>query len=298
LYFEWANAVVEGVLESYPDKWFGCYAYREVAEPPDNFSVHSRLIPFMTYDRMKWVDPEIERQGKALTKKWNKRAQRLGWYDYVYGTPYLLPRVYFNKMADYLRFGAQNGVSALTGEAYPNWGEGPKLYIALKLQWNPYRDVGELLREWVVKAVGSTAAVDLEEYYKHWEYFWTERVPKSEWFSKEGQYLKFMYPDYLEVATFKDIKKSRKLLESVVAKAETKKQKVRAKILLRAFEYYEASVISYLGLVRQKKLPDKSEEYYRIMNQKRSILMKEFKNDPILIHPLSFELKRYRHLRW
>jgi hypothetical protein len=139
-YFAWANAVVKGVLKKYPDKWFGCLAYSDVAQPPAKISVHPRIIPYMTYDRLKWVHRKFEVPGKKITKLWRKKSSTLGWYDYIYGTPYLIPRVYFHKMADYYRYGYGNGVRAMYAEAYPNWGEGPKLYVALKLQWNPKLD--------------------------------------------------------------------------------------------------------------------------------------------------------------
>ncbi|HCU33987.1 MAG TPA: hypothetical protein DGT21_00660, partial [Armatimonadetes bacterium] len=57
-------------------------------------------------------------------------------------------------------------------EIYPNWGEGPKPYIHLKLWWNPDRDVDALLDEWYVRCVGPDAAASLKQYYAIWERFW------------------------------------------------------------------------------------------------------------------------------
>ena len=222
-YFEWANAVVEGVLKEYPDKWFGCLAYSHVAQPPSRIKVNSRIIPFITYDRMKWIDKEIETEGKNITEWWRRESSSLGWYDYIYGTPYLLPRVYFHKMSEYYQYGYNHGVKAMYAEAYPNWGEGPKLYIALKLQWDPNRDVDELLKDWYLSAVGKEAAPYLVEYYDHWENFWTKRVIDSKWFTKGGQYLGFSHPGYLDVVSYEGISKSRRLLETVLAKTKTKK---------------------------------------------------------------------------
>ncbi|MDY6949972.1 MAG: DUF4838 domain-containing protein [Thermodesulfobacteriota bacterium] len=296
-YFGWANAVVEGVLKEYPDKWFGCLAYSEVAAPPSGVSVNGRIIPYMTYDRMKWIDKDIERNSKKITERWAAKASQLGWYDYIYGTPYLLPRVYFHKMAEYYKYARAHGVRAVYAEAYPNWGEGPKLYVTLKLLWNPSRDVDTLLKEWYVCAVGEEGASDLAAYYDHWERFWTQRVLASDWFTREGQILGFNDPGYLEKVTFDDISKSRILLERVVAKTRTKKQRSRALLLLRAFEYYEASALSYLGLVEGRREPGKGEEYYENMNKKRYRLVDEFEKDSVLIHPLRFD-KRCRKLNW
>jgi hypothetical protein len=132
-YFQWANAVAKGVLTKYPDKWFGCLAYSEVAQPPSRVKVHSRIVPFMTFDRMKWVSDRFANEGHTMTERWREKSLYLGWYDYIYGTPYLVPRVYFHTMANYLRWGRDHGVCSIYAEAYPNWGEGPKSYLALKL---------------------------------------------------------------------------------------------------------------------------------------------------------------------
>jgi len=238
LFYDWANHVIEGVLQKHPDKWFGCLAYSEVAGPPANVEVHPRLIPYMTYDRMKWMNPEIRKTGEELTKAWHEKSSVLGWYDYIYGSPYCLPRVWFHHMADYYRFGHANGVRALYAEAYPNWGEGPKLYVSLKLQWDPARDVDALLDEWFTRCVGKEAAPYLAQYYAHWEDFWTRRILDSKWFTETGQYLSFYSPYYLTDVSLDEIDESRQLLEATLAKAGTQKQQARAQLLFDAFEYY------------------------------------------------------------
>jgi hypothetical protein len=297
-YFEWANAVVEGVLETYPDKWFGCLASSEIAAPPKKVKVHPRIIPYMTYDRMKWVDKDIELKGFEITRQWAQSVSTLGWYDYIYGTPYMLPRVYFHKNSDYYQYAAAHGVKAMYAEAYPNWGEGPKLYIALKLMWDPEQDVSSLLNDWYMMAVGKKAAPYLAQYYRHWENFWTIRIPKSHWFSNlGGQFLAFNSPEYLDWTTFDDMEKSRRLLESAAINAKTDKEKRRANYLLQAFEYYEASALSYLGVKRGKRQSGKDLDDYIKLNNRRYQLVKAFQKDPVLSHPLRFD-ERYEYLSW
>ena len=292
LYFEWANAVAEGVLKNYPDKWFGCLAYSEVAAPPFKVKIHPRIIPFMTYDRMKWVDHSFESEGRKLTEDWSGQAAVLGWYDYIYGTPYIVPRVYFHKMAEYYRYGYEHGVRAMYAEAYPNWGEGPKLYIALKLQWNPYLNVDELLNDWYEKCVGQKAAPYLKSYYALWEDFWTKKAPHSKWFFSGNQYLWFHEAGYIDLID-KEISRSRALLQIVVSKTTSAAEKKRANLIFKAFEYYEASVLSYQNKGRcfglKSLLLGNDCDLYKKMNEKRFILVKEFENDPILIHPSRFD---------
>jgi hypothetical protein len=297
LYFKWANAVVDGVLRKYPDKWFGCLAYFAIAEPPEKVDIHPRIIPYLTYDRMKWIVPDLAEFGHKLTRRWADKASVLGWYDYIYGTPYLLPRIYFHKMAENYRFGFGNKVRAIYAESYPNWGEGPKLYLALKLMWDPYLDVDAVLDEWYVAAVGNKAAPSLKAYYDHWEHFWTVRILKSKWFTRQGTWLNFTSPRYLELLTFEDIAKSRRWLEKTVRDAVTAKQQVRAKLILKAFEYYEASALSYLGLIEKKYQHGKNRKYYQEMNRKRLELINEFADDPVLVHPRRFDDKRFKPLR-
>jgi|LSQX01.3.fsa_nt_gb hypothetical protein len=296
-YFEWANKVVEGVLKKHPDKFFGCLAYSEVAAPPTRVRVHPRIIPYMTYDRMKWADPEIRAEGEEMTRAWHRASPTVGWYDYLYGTPFCLPRVYFHRMAEYYRFARASGVKVHYAEAYPNWGEGPKLYISLKLQWNPDQDVDQLLREWYDRAVGPAVAPELAAYYAHWEKFWTERALKSRWFSRGGQYLNFTSPLYLADVTASEIAESRRRLEAVVAKAQTPAQKARARLLLQAFEYYEASALAYPKVEAGDAKPPASEaealamiaegERQTKMAEKRIRLAEEWEKDPVLAHPLS-----------
>ncbi len=292
-YITWANAVVEGVLGHHPDKWFGFLAYSEIYEPPDRVELHPRLIPYMTYDRMQWADPGARVASEELTSRWTEAAPVAGWYDYIYGAVYLVPRVYPHLMADYYRFGYEHGVRALNAEAFPNFGEGPKLYVSLKLQWDPHRDVDELLDEWYTLSVGGQAAPYVRAYYDHWEDFWTRRVLESNWWSEDRQYLPFDSPTYLDEVTLDEIVQCRDWLETAVEKAGTEDQLARAKLLLRAFEYYEASAIAY---PRKSPAPELATEAdalayldevllrSQMAEKRRRLSTDEFEGHPFLHH--------------
>jgi hypothetical protein len=177
-------------------------------------------------------------------------------------------------------------------EAYPNWGEGPKLYIALKLQWDPYLDINKLLSDWYEKCVGKNLAQYLKAYYDLWENFWIKKAPKSKWFSAGGQYLWFHEAGYVDLIG-EEITQSRYLLQTVVSKAESADQKKRANLILRAFEYYEASVLTYQNRGKCAGLAAISFGHdcglYKKMKEKRMSLVNEFENHSVLIHPLRFD---------
>ena len=260
LYFAWCNAVVERVLETHPDKYFGCLAYRQVMLPPVKVRIHPRIVPFLTDESLKWANAELETQGKSLITRWVKNSSTLGWYDYYYGTPYMLPRVYPRLTAENYRYAQSQGVKAMYAEAYPNFGEGPKLYAALRLQWDPKQDIDDLLDEWYTRAVGAEAAPDLAEYFDVWEGFWTERMPGTSWFQRPGEYLPFRWPEYLTEVSEAELEMCQGLLESVISKTHTQAQHHRAKLLLEMFEFYKASSLIFLSDVQAYSAVDSEQD--------------------------------------
>ncbi|WP_391572524.1 DUF4838 domain-containing protein, partial [Cohnella sp.] len=294
IYYDWVNKVVEGVLQVHPDKWFGVLAYQEVNDPP-SFKLNDRVIPYFTKDRMTWIDDGIRAKDQGTTEQWTAVSANLAFYDYVYGTPYMVPRVYPHQMAEYLRFGKENGVIAYFAELLPNWGEGPKPWLLTKLLWDPERNVDAMLNDWYVRAVGAEAAPDLKAYFDHWESFWTDRIKDTEWFEERKgiTYLSYYWGTYLEAVTAQEMEDSRSLLESVLAKAVTPQQKARAEMLFKQFEYYEASALSY---PKKETAPETEQAALQMLElgassqvkadyaAKRLALVDAYKNDPLLHH--------------
>jgi hypothetical protein len=240
-YYDWVNKVVAGVTKQYPDKWFGLLAYFNLTDPPTNMKLNPQIIPFICIDRMTWYDPQKAANDKQRTIQWHKQASVLGWYDYIYGDHfYIVPRIYFQLMAETIRFGYENGVRAYYAEHYNSaaWCEGPKAYLVLKLLWNPYIDVDATLDDWYRCAVGDAAAPDLKAYFELWESYWKDQVPKTDWFKKGAKttYLRFKKTGYLEYLKQEDLVKCEKLLTAVVAKASTPEQKARADFFIDGFK--------------------------------------------------------------
>lgn len=256
-YYSFVNKVVKLVREEFPDKRFGLIAYEGVFDPPADLVLDENVVPYITYDRMKWVDPQIESEQKAIQSEWAQHATNLGWYDYIYGRYYGIPRVYFHQFADTLRYGYDQGVRYYYAEAYPDagWVEGPKFYVTLKLLWNPHQDVDTLLDEWYTAAVGQAAAPHLAAYYAHWEDFWTKRIPTGEWFNKDRDfiYLHFNDKDYLQQVTAADLSRCESLLRKVIASADTPAQQARAAYIYAGFQKYRVLLSSRLTFERMNK---------------------------------------------
>jgi len=253
IYYPWVNAVVEGVLEQYPNKYFTVLAYGHVYDTPDieGFELNSQVIPYITDDRHSWIDSELAGISKQHNLNWEQVASQIGWYDYLYGTQYLLPRIYPHTMADNYRYAKDHKVVGHIAEWNPSIGEGPKAWLSTKLQWDPDQDVDALLDEWYERAVGAEAATYLKQYYDLFEQFWTTTIFDTEWFNtwkdadERSNYMEFTSYSYLKEISKQELAEARDLMEQTVASAVTDLQKKRAGLLLRAFEYYEASALSY-----------------------------------------------------
>ncbi|MEF3308030.1 hypothetical protein PV433_03840 [Paenibacillus sp. GYB004] len=158
-----------------------------------------------------------------------------------------------------------------------------------------------MLQEWYVRAVGEEAAPYVQQYDELWEQFWTTRIFNSSWYLEwknspsRSNFLKLFEHSYLKEVTKADIAESRRLLELAVAHAGTEKQQARAGLLLRAFEFYEASALSYprSGVVESPSneqdallmLEDLVQSYE--MGQKRMQLVTDFAGNPTLYLPLN-----------
>lgn len=264
-YFSWANSVVEKVTKVFPEKLFGLLAYSNVAEPPStDIGVHPNIVPFITYERLQWADPSRKRQGHELHNTWQKEAEVMGWWDYVYGYNYLVPRVWFHEMQDYLQWGAKNKVKYYFAELYPNWGEGPKPWVLSKLLWNPDYNVDSLLNIWYRKFAGEKAAPKLKEYYEIWEMFWTRDILKSDWNTNRRQYLNFFDISYLNDVPKTYINRSDLLMNQAYELAETDLQKARVSKVRDMWKLYRLAVLLYqenpgTGSSKQKAMFKSSE---------------------------------------
>jgi len=251
-FFRWANRVAELVCHEFPDKWLGCLGYANVFQAPSETTVHPRIVVYHTYDRHKWIHPDLEQAGHQMAEAWQAVCPNMAWYDYTFGCSFMAPRIYHHHMAEYLRYGRDMGIMGINGESCHNWAEAPKYYLMARLYWNPDIDVDAVLNEWYELAVGVEAAPFLAEYYNLWETFWTTRILDSSAFSPAAQqWLPIQNDTYFDVLETADFIVSRRFLYQVVAKAATATdaQKVRAHMLLKGFEYYEASA--------QARLPDR-----------------------------------------
>ncbi|MFW6597531.1 DUF4838 domain-containing protein [Propionibacteriaceae bacterium Y2011] len=245
-YFTWVNRVADQVAVHHPDTKFGVLAYHDVLDPPD-FDLHPNVVPFITGDRITWSVPELGDRGRRLTESWSVRARELGWWEYLHGAGYMVPKVAIDQLAANYRFAADHGVVHHFAETWPDWGGGPQVWLAMRLMWDPTLDPTTLLEQWCDRVAGAEGGPELAAYYRHWEEFWTDRIPRTRWLSRwrdapvRSDYLRFDDPSYLDPVTERDQAVSRSHLEAAAALTPTRRQGDRVALLQGKWRYYAAA---------------------------------------------------------
>lgn len=228
-YILFLNKVASLVTKKYPNVSFGFIAYGETADAISGLKLHPALVPVFTYDRQQLMDSARKQLFMKRVGAWRKLSKYTGSYDYIYGSTYALPRVYFHLMADYLKEGYAAGERHYINEYMPgkNYSDSPKAYLALKLAWNTKLNPDAVLDEWYRCVAGPKGAPALKEYFTRLEKFWTGMaVRKTKWFSKDRTYLSWDDPSFLNAMDPAELTKLEALLVQSVKLAE-KPERVR-----------------------------------------------------------------------
>lgn len=227
-YYKWVNETVTEVNKKLnTTKQFGVLAYNNVITPP-NFKLQKNILPFITYERYRWLKPKQKQFDLDNLKSWLKVSNNVGWYDYVYGINYLAPRSYFELISSYLKEGNSLGVKYYVAELYPNPLDGPKAWILSKLLWDVNLNVDILLKQWCELAVGKGSSESLYKFYKLWEGYWTNQAIKSNWYRDDAVYQRFNDQSYVRSIPNEYLQQSQILLNEVLKFADDDSHRRRA----------------------------------------------------------------------
>lgn len=245
-YYKWVNRVAEGVTAVHPDVCFSLIAYREVIDPP-TFRLHPNVLPRVCFEVAAMVDPEIRARRMRMMEAWAKVCPHVELYDYSYGINwFFLPRYYGKAHVGFLReLHARGNACGYYSEAVatPPF-DGPKYYLYGEALKDCAVDADRVVADWCRTAVGEKAAPALVAYYRFWEDYWCgEEIRRTEWFShSKGQtYLPGGRTSSMFALKPGDMARCRKLMEEVVAKADTPMRRKRAEALRALFELAELS---------------------------------------------------------
>lgn len=106
---------------------------------------------------------------------------RLGIYDYIYGTGFLIPRIHTQALAEHLRHARRVGFTDYYAEVYPNWGlDGPQPWFVAQLLMDPEQSADRLLDEYYKRYFRESARA-MRRFFEACESIWMHQPGDSYW---------------------------------------------------------------------------------------------------------------------
>ncbi|MGD7705268.1 DUF4838 domain-containing protein [Microlunatus sp. Y2014] len=297
VFCDWLNKVAAGVEAAlgHQDFHLGFLAYNDIRSAP-TFDLHPSLVPHITRDLFGWTSEDLAEHDKRLIADWAARASRLGWWDYAWGNPIMIPRLYHQAQQRALQYLRDHDVTSVFVEMDQNFGDGSKAALYAKLLWDVDLDVMAARDEWCRRTAGDAGGPHLQAFDQLWNDFWTTIMPTTEYArgGKGMSYFWYFDCDYLNHVSNDLIDTSQAHLDAALAATTTEGESQRVTIVHRQHEYYRASVRSYdrtpttpadfgEAVEQLQQLAGEVDERVAFANR-RVELLEEFKSDPILRH--------------
>lgn len=259
LVYTFMNRAAAELSRTHPEKYLGALAYYWAENAPD-FPLHRQVIPFLTADRAQGYDREFQAEEFQLQNRWADIAgvhtaepapssgagregtgttppRRLGLYDYLYGSGYLIPRIHTRLLAENLRHARRAGFTDYYAEMNPNWGlDGPMPWLAAQLLQDPERSEAALLEEYY-RRYFETAAVPMRGFFERCEDLWMRQPGPPYWlkhYRNESQAVVFPLEACRELRT---------RLDAAARLAQTDKVRQRVRLVSDAFGVTERFVL-------------------------------------------------------
>lgn len=159
-WYTFMNDVAGRVRQSHPGRFLGTLGYAHADNPP-TFPVERNILPYIADSSADWGHAEERDRDLERVRVWIERVDRIGLYEYMYGGAYLVPRLFSRNLADRLRpVAAKCPGSGFYAEfnAGGRGFDGPKVWMAERLLWNPAQDVDALMTRWCTACFGRAAA--------------------------------------------------------------------------------------------------------------------------------------------
>jgi len=195
----------------------------------------------------------VKAEDLKRTNAWLDRLDRVGIYEYLYGSGFSVPRIYLHNLAEFLRYvGKKAPGSGFYAEIYSNHGlDGPKAWVVEKLLWNPNQDVDKLITRWC-RAVFEESAAPMERYFRGLEDTWNRNNAKVgpihgkfELLGNDAQ-LEMFTPDDLG-PRWRDIEEARRI-------AKSDRVRRRIEYFASTFKIADLTVRQYHAYKKAKKL--------------------------------------------
>jgi hypothetical protein len=240
-YWTFINALAKRLQKDLPGKYILAMPYSMVSLPPsavglgDDFKLPSNVIVFSNIVIGRY--PPTSEKVQPRLDMWMHLSGHYGNHDWMQGSGYLIPRNYTDSYAwfmKYLKAHPEVDGAYQDAEVYPNWGlDGPKLYIAAKLWWNPDIDVDAIWKQFCNDMFGPASA-PMYDYFMKQEDLWNA-------LQKEHLRLMFKWADQFQTtdASRAIMHEMRADLDKAASLAATDEQKQRVQLFSKTFHLSE-----------------------------------------------------------
>jgi hypothetical protein len=182
-YYHFVALVAEALLVEFPGRKVGVLAYASVELPPLGIDkLPPNVCVVVTHDSFQYHDSEYMQTDLAIDRRWSHIANtNLYRWDYV-SLGWRVPRFFPHRLADDLRRMQSTGLlRGFYTTDRPVWpANGPMLYVAAQLLWDPDQDPDALLDEFYTMCYGKAAA-PMKRFWQRQEQIWQRRRP-GKWF--------------------------------------------------------------------------------------------------------------------
>ena len=259
-YYTFLNQIGKALKETHPDKFIGVLAYAGADYPPADMRVEPNILPYICQTRANWGDENVRQEHMKQTFAWTKRVDKIGIYEYLYGSGFMVPRIYNKQLAEYLRMVISQGKAGFYAEIYSNHGlDGPKAWIVEKLLWNPYQDTDKLLKIWCRTVFGAKIAPLMESYFKYLEECNTRNVKRCPEIgttgkARDSKFYLLQDEKQFELFTPSEIKHADSILAKALVAAKSAEIKKRIKYFKECLEVTDLSVRAYHAFNKAQEL--------------------------------------------
>lgn len=180
LVFTFVSRAAREVAADYPDRMITAYAYQWCENAP-SFDLPPNVAVYLTADRSFWHDSAFRAEDEDLIRRWTQRCSWVGLYDYYYGVPFAVPRLFTASSAASLQFAASNHVAGFHAGLHPFWAlDGPKAWLAAQLLWQVEQNPAALLDEYYEKFF-QEAQAPMRQFYDLCEAQWQNQGGRVTW---------------------------------------------------------------------------------------------------------------------
>jgi uncharacterized protein DUF4838 len=155
-YYRFVARVADQVRSYYPPRLVGVIAYGDVTQPPKDLKLPENVLVMCVSG------------GPNRLTEWAPHASQLGMYQWAHGLGYWIPNLPLAGMAANARYWRERNVKCFRTEVHPLWAfDGPKVYLYLRLLWNPDMDLDAGLRRYCDAAYGRGGEA-VYRFFQHW----------------------------------------------------------------------------------------------------------------------------------